>query len=407
MSLIDLNQSFRRYAFIALGFLMPYSTASISILLILLSIAVLVDKSSYQRLYKNLKTGYFQSFFLFFLLHIVGFLWLNVESINWHKSWMIWIIPILAVAVDHETARKGVFAFLISMLFAEIYVYYNIFSTWEDYLRGAYFSEMLPMSHVNYNPFLAISIGFLLTILLSRRNSNWKITLIGVLVLLTMVINMFLTGGRAGQISFVYVWIAISFFFIKENKKLLIAMIMSLILILITAWNTSPVFKNRVSDGIDRIILYQKSIDSKSTQEDLYNPVGLRLHWYEHSIKLFTNSPIYGHGTGSFENKFKNYADQSEGLILNTSNPHSYHILILFQFGLIGLIIYLNIFIQQIRTAYSLPKDYEFRAMAFIFPLFFILINFFDSYLWSHQTQAIFAYLSTILYRPDLYVKPQ
>ena len=85
-----------------------------------------------------------------------------------------------------------------------------------------------------------------------------------------------------------------------------------------------------------------------------------------------------------------------------TTNPHSNHMLILVQFGLLGLVIYLNMFYQQLRAAISMPKGYEFRAMAIVLPLFFILISFYDSYLWGHHTQALFAYLSTIFYRFDL-----
>ncbi len=49
-----------------------------------------------------------------------------------------------------------------------------------------------------------------------------------------------------------------------------------------------------------------------------------------------------------------------------------------------------------------MPRDYEFRAMAFVLPFFFILISFYDSYIWSHHTQALFAYLTAIFYRSDM-----
>ena len=142
---------------------MPFSAAAISIFMILLIILTLLDRSSYQKIFQNLKTPLFQSFVLFFILHMAGFFWLEVESINWHKSWMVWFIPILAVAVDKKTARNGVYAFVIGMMLAELYVYYNIFSIWEEYLKGKYGDFLLPISHIAYNPFLAISVGLLLT----------------------------------------------------------------------------------------------------------------------------------------------------------------------------------------------------------------------------------------------------
>ena len=170
MSITEINQKYRNFSFLALGLLMPFSAAAISIFMILLIIGTLLDKSSYQKIYHHLKTPLFQSFALFFVLHMVGFYWLEVESINWHKSWMIWMIPVLAVAVDKKTARRGVYAFVIGMMFAELYVYYNIFSIWEDYLKGSYGDFLLPISHITYNPFLAISVGLLLTTLLAGQD---------------------------------------------------------------------------------------------------------------------------------------------------------------------------------------------------------------------------------------------
>ena len=171
-----INLEIRNYCFLALGFLMPFSAASISILMILLILLTLLDRSNFQKIYTNLKMPLFQSFGLFFILHMVGFFWLEVESINWHKSWMIWMIPILAAAVDKHTARKGVYAFVIGMMFAELYVYYNIFSIWEEYLKGRYGGFLLPISHIAYNPFLAISVGLLLTTLLAGQYKRSKLS---------------------------------------------------------------------------------------------------------------------------------------------------------------------------------------------------------------------------------------
>ena len=383
---------------------MPFSTAAISIFMILLIILTLLDSSSYQKIYHHLKTPLFQSFVLFFILHMAGFFWLEVESINWHKSWMIWVIPVLAVAVDKKTARRGVYAFVIGMMFAELYVYYNIFSIWEDYLKGSYGDFLLPISHITYNPFLAVSVGLLLTTLLAGQYKKIRL-IIAIIFLATMVANMFMTGGRAGQVGFIFIWVAISYYYLKSNLIGFISMLISLMFVLVIAWNYSPVFKSRSLKAVDEIALYQEHVQKslETNQKNSGTSVGLRLHFNEHSLKLFKDSPLYGYGTGSFENTFNNYAENSPELVFKTSNPHSNHMLILVQFGIVGFLIYLNMFYQQIRAANMMPKDYEFRAMAFVLPLFFILISFYDSYIWGHHTQALFAYLTAIFYRSDMY----
>ena len=402
MSITEINQKFRNFSFLALGLLMPFSAAAISIFMILLIIGTLLDKSSYQKIYHHLKTPLFQSFGLFFILHMAGFFWLEVESINWHKSWMIWMIPILAAAVDKHTARKGVYTFMIGMMLAELYVYYNIFSIWEEYLKGRY-GDLLPISHIAYNPFLAISVGLLLTTLLAGQYKNIRL-IVAIIFLITMVANMFMTGGRAGQVGFIFIWLAISYYYLRHNASGLYGMVISLVFVLVIAWNTSPVFKSRALTVLDEIDIYQEHVQKslETNKENLGTSVGLRLHWNEHSLKLLKESPIYGYGTGSFENTFNNYAENSSELVFKTSNPHSNHMLILVQFGIVGFLIYLNMFYQQIRAANMMPRDYEFRAMAFVLPFFFILISFYDSYIWGHHTQALFAYLTAIFYRSDM-----
>jgi len=371
--------------------------------MILLIIATLLDKSSYQKIFYNLTTPLFQSFALFFMLHMIGFEWLEVESINWHKSWMIWMIPILAVSVDKHTARKGVYAFVIGMMLAELYVYYNIFSIWEDYLKGSYGDFLLPKSHITYNPFLAISVGLLLTTLLAGQYKNIRL-IVAIIFLITMVANMFMTGGRAGQVGFIFIWLAISYYYLRHNASGLYGMVISLVFVLVIAWNTSPVFKARALKAVNDVSQYEETVNNaiKTSKKNTETSVGLRLHWNEHSLKLFKESPIYGYGTGSFENTFNNYAENSSELVFKTSNPHSNHMLILVQFGIVGFLIYLNMFYQQIRAANMMPRDYEFRAMAFVLPFFFILISFYDSYIWGHHTQALFAYLTAIFYRSDM-----
>jgi len=120
---------------------------------------------------------------------------------------------------------------------------------------------------------------------------------------------------------------------------------------------------------------------------------------------LFKASPWIGYGTGSLENIWSNYVDNSKIFIFKITNPHSHHALILVQFGLIGFFIYLNIFYQQMKAAKLMPKNYEFKPIAILLPVFYVLINFYESYLWTHHTQALFAFLVSIIYRTDMYEK--
>ena len=181
-------------------------------------------------------------------------------------------------------------------------------------------------------------------------------------------------------------------------------MLISLILIVLIAWNTSPVFKKRAQQGSSELTSHlMKLNDASREMPKNLGSVGKRLHFNQYSFEIFKEKPLYGYGTGSFENQWIEYAKDKNHVQNIVTNPHSNHMLILVQFGLLGLVVYLNMFYQQLRAAISMPKGYEFRAMAIVLPLFFILISFYDSYLWGHHTQALFAYLTAIFYRSDMY----
>jgi len=75
----------------------------------------------------------------------------------------------------------------------------------------------------------------------------------------------------------------------------------------------------------------------------------------------------------------------------------------LVQFGLLGVVVYGALFVSQLLEVRRMPLSYEFRPVALLLPLFFIVISFYDSYLWGHYTQALFAFLAAIFYRRDLY----
>ena len=392
----------------ALGFSLPISSAAISIFMILSIILTLLDRSSYQKIYNLLKLRVFQSYLLFFILHIVGFSWLDVGAVDWHKSWMIWMIPILAVSVSADIAKKGIFAFILGMFLAELYVYFNIFSIWTEYLRGEYGDHIMPISHVAYNPILAVAIGLLMIRIINNWHNKNEV-IIGIFFLTTMIINMFMTGGRAGQLGFIFIWLAVTYYYLRGKKNIFFGMFFTMIFVLITAYNFSSLFQSRVDRGIQEFasyINYLQNDEVASYDVHAIGGTGLRLHFYETSLKLLKESPIIGHGTGSTKNIFYKFVEENSApWYIKTSNPHSNHSLILVQFGILGFLVYLNIFYQAIKAAKFMPKEYEYRAMAFFLPMFFFFINFFDSYLWGHHTQALFAYLSAILFRPDLYSK--
>jgi O-antigen ligase len=218
-----------------------------------------------------------------------------------------------------------------------------------------------------------------------------------------MIANMFMTGGRAGHVGFIFMWLVLSLHFLWRRPVALVSMFASLAVILTLAWSFSPVFKSRINQATSDLTNYEQDVIEMVTTERTETSVGLRLHYAEKSFLLFLEKPWIGHGTGSFVAAYEEYRQRSSDLVFPGHQPHNNHVLVLVQFGLLGLFVYGSIFVTQLWSVRRMPKSFEFRPMALLLPLFFILISFYDSYLWGHHTQALFAYLTSIFYRHDLY----
>lgn len=403
-------KSARHFFFVMIGFSIPLSTAGVSISFGMLFILWLIDRNFAIKFQAIRSNPVFVAVLAFFALHVVGLTWLEApEPVNGFKSWMLFLIPVLATAVDTKTARRGVYAFVIAMMIAESYVYANILANWEAYIN---MRPMTPLidgrlfisgSRVSYNPMLAFAIALLLTTLLAGYYKKGFRRGVAIFFLLTMVANMFMTEGRAGHVAFIFVWLVLSVYFLRGRWLAMGGMIMSLVVILGLAFAYSPVFKARVLAAQNDILRYQEHTLIQEDTGALGTSVGVRLHYTEQTVRQGLNRPLMGYGTGSFEHIYAQRVAAYPGEVRPATNPHNHHALIFLQFGLIGLLVYLGMYATQLWTVRTMPQAYEYRALALLLPLFYGLINMYDTYFWGHQLQALFAFLASVFYRQDMW----
>ena len=403
----------RSFIFIAIGFSIPLSTAAISITFVLVFALWLLDGNYLAKWNMIRHNPVYISIIAFFLLHLLGFLWLEApEPKNGFKSWMIFLIPVLATAVDAKTARRGLYAFFVAMLISEFWVYSNIFNNWDSYINLKSFKHFdllvekrfyISGSRVTYNPLLAFAIAILLGGVLAGRYRSWGLFW-GVVLLITMVANMFMTEGRSGYLAFLCVWIVLSFYFFSKRWLALFVMLLGLVLIVVVAFNFSPRFIDRVEKASGNLDNFQTVIDNNSQLNTNRTSVGLRLHFAKTALSGFLDRPWLGYGTGSYEYMWNKQAEKHPGLVMPVNtNPHNHHILILVQFGLLGTLVYGAIYASQLWLFRAMPITYDFRSLALLLPLFYGLMNFFDTSFWGHQMQALFAYATSIIYRSDMW----
>jgi O-antigen ligase len=292
--------------------------------------------------------------------------------------------------VKKEHIKYYIYAFLLAMSLSEILSY----GIWFDIIPAfgnATISNPTPFStHITYNPFLAFTIYILLYYIIFSNSLEKKQKIIYSFFVITMSINMFITGGRAGQVMYCIMIVILAFQYFE--KQIIKAMIVSLIVvptILFIAYSSSNIFQTRVDLAISNVINYE---ENKNTS------VGLRLTFAINSWDIIKKHPFIGVGTGDFKNKYEKINILNTPQLKPTENPHNMYVLELVQFGLLGLASLLFILFTQIKFAIN-SKNQLVHKIGLVLPLLFAVIMLSDTYLLGHYTTLLFILFSAILYK--------
>jgi len=205
-----------------------------------------------------------------------------------------------------------------------------------------------------------------------------------------MTINMFITGGRAGQVAF-FVMLTILIFQVFDKKR-----VKSIILILVlmpgiffTAYKTSNLFHERVDLAVKEISGYSFMSDSS---------IGQRFNFVINSWQVIKENPIIGIGTGDFPQEYQKINQKKSPDLRSTTNPHNMYILVLMELGIVGIVSMLAIFYYQFKLSFKSPKKI-IRDSGFTLPALFLVMMLSDSYLLGHYTTLMFVFFSSFLYK--------
>ncbi|MDB4099106.1 O-antigen ligase family protein [Candidatus Thioglobus sp.] len=383
-----------QYLLIALAFVFPLTVFGGNLIIVIISLIWLFSANYKNKFKEIISSKLMIASIIFFLIHALGLIW--TEDISWglhilHKMWyFLLFFPILYTIVKKEYIRYYVIAFIASIAFTEILSYLVWFELIPPF-RAATVENPTPfMSHISYNPILAFSI-YLVSheFFFNKGLSKFNFFLYSFLMV-SMSINMFITGGRAGQVAFFTMLIILIFqFFNNQKVKSLFTTLIIIPIIFFSAYQTSDLFKNRVNDAIHNIIQYE---------DNRYTPVGLRITFARNSLYLIKENPIIGVGTGDFPSEYRRINALYDSVQPDTTNPHNMYVLILTQLGLIGLISMLSIFYYQIKLSFKSQNRF-IRDAGITLPILFLALMWSDSYILGHFTTLMFVFFSSFLYK--------
>ncbi|MBL7004652.1 MAG: O-antigen ligase family protein [Gammaproteobacteria bacterium] len=383
-----------QYLLIFLAFLLPLTVVGGNILMGLIVILWLLS-GNYNKKFNQIKGNKLAvASLIFFAVHMLGLLWTNNIAWGLHiirkmQDFVIFL-PILLTITKKENIRYYISAFLLAITMTEVLSYLVWFEVIPAFKNATIENPTPFMSHISYNPILAFAI-YLVSheVLFNKTLDRVKIYVYSFFII-TMTFNMFITGGRAGQVMYFVMLIILIFqYFDEQKKKALIAVLILIPGIFFSAYQASSIFHERVDLAIKNTINFS---DNKGSS------VGLRITFALNSWEIIKENPIIGVGVGDFPDEYKNINMSRTPTLPNATNPHNMYTLILVQLGLLGLVSMFYLFYVQIKIALT-SKSKFLRDVGLVLPTLFLVIMWSDSYLLGHYTAFLFVFFSSFLYK--------
>lgn len=388
-----LNKTYQ-YLLIALAFLMPLTVFGANLVIVSIVLIWLFSGNYKNKLYEIASQRLMIASITFFVFHIVGLIW--TDDLSWglhivHKMWYFFLLlPVLNNIVEKNYIKYYIFSFLFAISLTELISYLVWFELIPPFYKATVYNPTPFMSHISYNPILAFSIYLVGYKLFFDSNLVKSRKFLYSFFLISMTLNMFITGGRAGQVMFFAVIVIIIFqFFNSEKLKAFLVTLFLVPGVFFAAYSISPIFNDRVNMAFENVIHYS---DNKNTS------VGQRITFLINSSEIIKDNPILGVGTGDFPKEYKKINEINTPNMPNSTNPHNMYILVASQLGIVGLIIFFSIFYYQFK--YSIfSTNHLSKNVGIALPTLFLIIMFSDSYLLGHFTTLMYVFFSAFLYK--------
>lgn len=388
------------YLIIALAFFITVSVSGTSLVMILILVFFILEKQYKHRWSLISSNPLVYLIFAYIFMHFFGILWSDdipfaFETIS--RVDKLIYIPLLMMYVKKEHIIYYLNGFIFGMFLSEILTYLIWLDILEPFKRATKSIPSPLINYVYYTPFVAMACILLIHFLISNRQVSVLKKTVFLFFTTTMLINLFITGGRGGQVGFfVLLLIYIIFYYRHKLLKGFMFFLVASSTLLFVAYLTIPLFQDRANKAYEEIVNFQSGSQDTS--------VGIRLALNLNYFEIIRKNPWAGVGTGDYLKEYQKINEKSKYKTIITQ-PHNMYLLIATQFGIIGLLIFISIFLYQLY--YGFKADDEFKPIRIAFPLFFLTIMLVNWYLYSHHTTYLFILFSSIFYatQEKIYIK--
>ncbi len=382
-----------KWAGTGLGFSIPVSTALDSILGVSVA-AFWVFGAGYRKKWDLIRGNpvAMLSLGMFGLLVLGGFYsdasWGEVFKVLGKYSDLLLLSLLIPLFQDVQMRRNGLAAFFLTMVVVLLLSYLISFGVFPGGgpFKGFENYGIVFRSHITHNLLVAFSAFAFATLARIAGSPHRRILWIALAVM--AIFNLlFMVKGRTGYLVLGVLFV---YFFVEwlRWKGFLIAVLGGSVIV-VCAFFLSDVFHARLSDTTAD---FHKWRSGQVSEED---SLGLRLAWYQNSLAIIRDSPVFGVGTGGFALALAEKDRNSR--LPQTSNPHNEYLLIAVQLGLVGLGVLLYLFYTQWHLAADLPGLFE-RNLARGLVLTVMTTCLFNSSLLDHGEGIFYAWMGGLLF---------
>ena len=381
------------YFIILYAFCLPISRAGISLSIVLIFLFWILE-ADFKKKYFEIKNNYFiLAIFIFILYSFISVLWSSdkIFALEYVKKYYHFlIIPIIFTSLKKEYIDKVFSAFLLGMLISEITSYGIFFELWRK--EGISPNDPSPfMDHSNYSTYLAFTVFILMHKIIHTDDLKWKLAYS--IFFLFSTSNLFLNGGRTGQFSFLITLCVIGFLNFKNKLKAVVLFISLGTTIFVSAYNLSPVFK-------DRFDYFLHDVEVMINEKDFSNSFSLRVALWISGLEASKHNLIFGSGIGD-ERENANYILQkfnisNDNFKQETENSidfHNMYVQYIVQLGIVGVIIILSIFYLLFKLDI---RDKLYRNLLIIFLILYFCHSMLGNSFHINQSMVLFVLFSSI-----------
>jgi len=388
-----------KWAGTGLGFSIPVSTALDSILGV--SVATFwVFGAGYRKKWDLIRGNpvAMLSLGMFGLLVLGGFYsdasWGEVFKVLSKYSDLLLLALLIPLFQDVQMRRNALAAFFFTMVVVLLLSYLISFGVFPGGgpFKGYENYGIVFRSHITHNLLVGFS-AFAFATLARISGSPHRRMLWIALAIMAAYNVLFMVKGRTGYLVLGVLFV---YFFIDWLRwKGFVIAIVGVSLLVVSAFYLSDVFHARLSLTAAEFHKWSSGQVPDLSEGSEEGGLWLRLAFYQNSLAIVRESPVFGVGTGGFAPAFAEKVKNSR--VPATSNPHNEYLLIAVQLGLFGLAVLLYLFYTQWRLAVDLPGLLE-RNLARGLLLTVMTTCLVNSSLLDHGEGIFYAWMSGLLF---------